>query len=80
MTVVPFPRARNRTYVAKHAKRMAQLPEPTAEMYLEHQIEIQARTMSRRGIAGTMICREKRALRTAIRAELRRLKRSGGVA
>jgi len=70
VTVIPFPRTRNRPFVLKHAARMAKLPQKTAEKHLAHQLQVQAQTMTKRGIAPEIIEDEIRALESAIRAEL----------
>lgn len=78
MTVVPFPRVRNRRFVSKHAARMATLPVKTAEKHLAHQLHFQAQTMARRGICPDLIEREISALERAIRLELWHVATFGG--
>jgi hypothetical protein len=78
MSILPFPRTRNRRFVLKHAARMAKLPTKTAEKHLAHQLQLQARTMARRGIAREVIAREIHALECAIRAELWHVVMLGG--
>jgi hypothetical protein len=57
---------------------MAKLPQKTVEKHLAHQLQIQAETMARRGIAAEIINRELRGLESAIRAELWHVVMSGG--
>jgi Family of unknown function (DUF6074) len=79
--VIPFPRVRDRRYVLRHARRMASLPERTAEKPLRRQLKIQVETMLKRGIDPDLIERERAALELAVRIELRRMMlSSGGVA
>jgi hypothetical protein len=78
MTIIPFPRTRNRPFVLKHAARMAKLPAKTAEKHLAYQLELQARTMARRGIPPGVIQSEIWSLERAIRAELGNVVVSGG--
>lgn len=68
--VIPFPRNWNRLFVQKHAAHIARLPEKTAEKLLAHQLQVQAQTMARRGIAPETIENEIRALESDIRAAL----------
>jgi hypothetical protein len=77
--VVPFPSTRRVAFIRKHAVRMAGLPELTAWKHMTHQVEVQRRTMLRRGIADDAVDRECAALEQAILAELRCLT-IGGVA
>lgn len=68
--IIPFPRTRNRPFIIKHAIRMANLPQKTAEKHLAYQLKVQAQTMARRGIPFTTIDNEICTLENAIRAEL----------
>ena len=68
--VIPFPRVRNREFVWRIARRMAELRPHSAEKHLAYQIHIQAQTMARRGIAPDLIEQECAALETAVRVEL----------
>ena len=68
--VLPFPLARRRAFVSKHAARMAELPPRHAEAHLNQQLRVQAETLRRRNIAESAIAREIRSLESAIRAEL----------
>lgn len=77
--VVPFPAVRRLAFVRKHAARMAELPDTTAQKHLLHQLDVQRRTMLRRGISPDVAERECALLQAAILAELQRLW-FGGVA
>ena len=68
--ILPFPRTRNRAFVLRHAARMADLSEATAEKHLAAQLDIQRTTMARRGIAPELVEVQLRALECAIRCEL----------
>jgi hypothetical protein len=78
VTVIPFPRVRNRRFVLKHAARLSYLPHVTAEKHLAQQLLVQVDTMRRRGISADLIEAERQALESAIRTELRRLAPSHG--
>jgi hypothetical protein len=78
MCIIPFPRTRNRSFVLKHAARMAMLPVKTAEKHLAYQLDVQAQTMARRGISPEVIQNEIQSLERAIRAELGKVVVSGG--
>jgi hypothetical protein len=78
MSIIPFPRSRNRRFIIKHAVRMAKLPARTAEKHLAHQLQVQAQTMAGRGIAPEVVESELRTLENAIRAELWCVVMSGG--
>jgi Family of unknown function (DUF6074) len=68
--IIPFPIARRRAFVSKHAARMAVLSSTRADIHLRQQLQVQVDTMRRRGIAESEIVREIRSLEAAIRAEL----------
>jgi hypothetical protein len=78
MSIIPFPRTRNRPFVLKHATRMAKLPPKTAERHLAYQLEVQAQTMVRGGIPPEVIQNEICSLERAIRTELGNVVVSGG--
>jgi hypothetical protein len=82
VTVLPFPRVRNRTFVLKHARYIASLSQQAGERYLAQQLDTQAGTMRRRGIDEPWIEDECRRLEVAIRAALWSfiLRRPGGAA
>jgi Family of unknown function (DUF6074) len=68
--VVPFPAARRGPFIHKHAARMATLSQTKADAYLHQQLQVQAQTMRRRGIAEEVIAGEIKHLESAIRSEL----------
>jgi hypothetical protein len=68
--VVPFPAARRGAFIHKHAARMARLSQAQADAHLRQQLQVQAQTMQRRGIAEEVITGEMRRLESAIRREL----------
>jgi hypothetical protein len=68
--ILPFPSSRRRTFVARHAAHIALLAPEAGERYLTRQMQIQAETMSRRGIAAERITAEISALKASIRAKL----------
>jgi hypothetical protein len=78
MSIIPFPRARNRRFVLKHVARMAKLPARTAEKHLAHQLRLQVKTMTRRGIEQEVIEQEISTLESTIRTELWHALTSGG--
>jgi hypothetical protein len=71
--ILPFPRVRDRRFVTRHARRMADLCTAAAENHLATQLDLQRRTMLRRGIDHTMVDEQIRALEMAVRAELWRV-------
>lgn len=71
--VVPFPRARDRSFVRRHASYISTLKADRAERYLAKQMQIQADTLARRGIAPEVVAEQVKALESAIRAELWRV-------
>jgi hypothetical protein len=82
MTVVPFPRTRNRAFVLRQAHHIASLSHASGERYLQQQLDLQCATMERRGIAPDRIREERRRLEAAIRTALCHLemRRPGGAA
>jgi hypothetical protein len=68
--VLPFPRARHRTFVRRHAAHVAAMGRNAGERYLANQLKVQRETMTRRGIAPELIERECRSLEAAIRVAL----------
>jgi hypothetical protein len=76
--IIPFPRTRHQSFVARHAQRMACLPHVTAEKHLAYQLQLQRQTMTKRGIASESIESELTALERAIRTELWHFTVSGG--
>jgi hypothetical protein len=78
--VLPFPRIRDRGFVWRIARRMAELPPRTAEKHLAYQLRIQVETMQRRGIAPDLIERQRADLEAAVRGEFCDLSMTGGAA
>jgi hypothetical protein len=68
--IVPFPQARRRRFVTRHAIRLTGLPHKTAEKLLCATLKQQAEVMTRKGIPTAVVEREGRNLENAIRAEL----------
>ncbi len=68
--IVPFPRVRNRTFISRHALRMAEFNPAAAERHLERLLRDQSDLMRRRGISEAVIAGEARAVECAIRAAL----------
>jgi len=71
--IIPYPLVYRRAFICKHARRMANLREPTAEKHLRAQLNLQAKTMQKRGIPTPEIERQIQSAEAAIRAELWRL-------
>jgi hypothetical protein len=81
MTIIPFPRVRDLSFVRRHASFMASCSARAAETHLRTQLDVQRRTISRRGIEPELIEAQLRNLEAAIRAELwRRVLTPGGAA
>jgi hypothetical protein len=68
--VVPFPAARRSAFIHKHAVLMAKSSQAKADAHLRQQLQIQAETMRRKGIADDVIGAELRRLEAAIKNEL----------
>lgn len=77
-TVLPFPRVRDRGFVARHARLLTVVAPQQAEKQLRHQMRVQAETMERRGIAPELIAQQVEALECAIRCEWHRAIARGG--
>jgi Family of unknown function (DUF6074) len=73
MTVVPFPRARHRPFVLKHARNITTLNQAAGEKYLAQQLELQEAAMRRRGIPEERVKTERQRLESAIRVTLSHL-------
>jgi hypothetical protein len=71
--IKPFPRWRHRPFVLKHAGNVADMGQAAGERYLGQQLDVQRKTMEKRGIAPELIDAEVGALERAIRAELWRM-------
>jgi len=70
--VLPFPRVRDRAFVRRHAALMATYSEGAAEKYLATQLDVQRRTMTKRGVDPAVAEEHIGALKCAIRAEFGR--------
>jgi hypothetical protein len=68
-TVYPFPLARRRSYIVKQANHAALMHPDAGVRYLQHQMDVQAEAMRRRGIEEGLIQRELSCMRRAIQAE-----------
>lgn len=71
--VIPFPRTRDRAFILRHARRMAELRPRAAENHLLSQLKIQADAMARKGVKADLAAQHIKALELAIRAELWRM-------
>jgi hypothetical protein len=71
--IVPFPRARHRTFIWRHAAHVASMTQDAGGLYLANQLKVQRETMTRRGIAPELIDRECKVLEAAIRVALWRI-------
>jgi hypothetical protein len=68
--IVPFPLARRRSFVERHARIIAGMRADAGERYLQRQLLIQFDTLERKGVACDVIERECLALASAIRAAI----------
>jgi hypothetical protein len=71
-TVLPFPLARRRTFIAKQADQATYLNPAAADRYLQYQQQVQGDAMRRRGVAEELIARELKCMEAAIQQELLR--------
>ncbi len=80
--VVPFPRSRDRAFVARHASMMATASTTEkADAHLRRQLDLQRQTMERRGIDPARIDAELMSIEGNVRAVVWRLLLvSGGAA
>jgi hypothetical protein len=68
-SIIPFPRARDRRFIRRHAGHMATaLTTAKAEAHLQRQLTIQRETLERRGVATDAIMAELTAIEGNIRA------------
>lgn len=67
--ILPFPIARRKYFIAKQASHAALINPDAGVRYLEHQLDVQAETMRRKGINEDLIQRELRCMRLALQAE-----------
>jgi hypothetical protein len=68
--IVPFPADRRRAFIHKHAAIMARSSPAKADAHLRQQLQVQAETMRRKGIAEDVVADEVRRLEAAIKNEL----------
>ena len=69
-TVIPFPLARRRAFVDRHARLISTMRPEAGERHLARQLSIQAENLRRKGIPSGTIEREVAALGVAIRAAM----------
>src|SRR5882672_2330775 len=69
-TVIPFPLARRRAFIDRHARHIATMRPEVGERYLDRQLQVQFENLERRGIDLDIIRREIVAMDAAIRAAL----------
>jgi hypothetical protein len=72
--ILPFPRVKDRAFIRRHARRMIELGPRAAEKHLAVQLDVQRRTMARRGIDPALAEEQLQQIETAIRSELCRLR------
>ena len=77
-TVIPFPLARRRAFIDRHARLIATMRPEVGERYLDRQLQVQFENLQRRGIDLEIINHEIIALDVAIRAALWRAVVTGG--
>jgi hypothetical protein len=68
--IVPFPLARRRAFVERHARLMAAMRPDAGERHLERQLAFQFETLRRKNIDVRAIDREVASLRSAIHAAI----------
>jgi hypothetical protein len=68
-TVFPFPIVRRRAFIRKQVAHAALINPDASVRYLQHQLDVQAETMRRKGIAEELVQRELRCMRSALQAE-----------
>jgi hypothetical protein len=68
--LVPFPLARRRAFIERHARLIATMRPDAGERYLDRQLQNQFENLQRRGFDVQIIEREVIALDAAIRAAL----------
>jgi len=66
--ILPFPIARRRAFISKQAAHAALMHPDAGVRYLQHQLDVQAEAMRRKGIDEALIQRELRCMGQAIRA------------
>ena len=68
--VVPFPLARRRAFIHRHARLIAAMSPDAGERHLERQLAFQFETLRRKNIDVRAIDREVASLRSAIHAAI----------
>jgi hypothetical protein len=68
--LVPFPLARRRVFIERHARLIATMRPESGERYLDRQLQIQFENLQRRGFDARIIEREVIALDAAISAAI----------
>lgn len=68
--IIPYPLARRRAFVDRHARIIAGMRPEAGERHLQRQLLIQFDTLERKGVACDVIEREVLSLGSAIRAAL----------
>jgi prolyl-tRNA editing enzyme YbaK/EbsC (Cys-tRNA(Pro) deacylase) len=68
--VIPFPLARRRAFVDRHARLISTMRPEAGERHLDRQLSIQAENLRRKRIPSQTIEREVAALGAAIRAAM----------
>jgi hypothetical protein len=69
-SVIPFPLARRRAFIDRHARLISTMRPEVGERYLDRQLQIQFENLQRRGFDLDTINREIVAMDAAIRAAL----------
>ena len=79
--VIPFPRVRNRPWIARHARRMTEMSQEAAERHLQRHLQAMAETLGGMGIHADVVADQVYSAERAIRAELwRSVMTPGGAA
>ncbi|UPK28388.1 DUF6074 family protein [Bradyrhizobium sp. 195] len=68
--VVPFPITRRRAFIARQAHVAAGMRPEAGERYIQHQLNTQAASMRRKGVADFVIQRELNSMELAIRTTM----------
>ncbi len=77
--VLPFPSHRRSSYIARQAARMLSDPEERSrQRCLAHQLEVQAKTMARKGITSDRVARDLAGLAAAIELAVTQLQSQQG--
>jgi hypothetical protein len=67
--VLPFPLARRCAFIQKQVTHASLMNPDAGVRYVQHQLDIQAEAMRRRGIDEDLVQRELRCMRRAIQAQ-----------